>query len=80
MARMMTSVFFRYTGKFIYMSDEERLQYCIDWDKQKAKQEGRQAYIVANPFKLKRLWEDVKRKFGPKRQQEREERLVYDFQ
>jgi hypothetical protein len=78
MAKMMTSVFLRYTGNFIYMSDEQRLQYCIDWDKRKALQAKRPAYIDANPSKLKRLWDDVKRKYGPKRQQERDERIDYD--
>jgi hypothetical protein len=78
MAKMMASVYFRYKGKWEYKSDEERLQYCIDWDIEKAKQAGRQPYIDHNPRKVKKLWEDVRRRFGSKRQQEREERLLYD--
>jgi hypothetical protein len=42
LAKMMASVYFRYKGEWEYKSDEERLQYCIDWEIQKAKQEGRQ--------------------------------------
>jgi hypothetical protein len=73
MAKIMTSFFFRYKDEWACMSDEQRFQRAIDWDIQKARQEGRQAYIDANSFKLKRLWEDVRLKFGPKRQKEREE-------
>jgi hypothetical protein len=73
MARMMTSFFFRYKGEWAYMSDEQRFQQAIDWERQKALQVNRPAYIDTNPSKVNRLWEDVKRKFGPKRQKEREE-------
>jgi len=80
MAKIMTSFFFRYKEgtEWATMSDEQRFQRAVDWEKEKAKQEGRLAYIDDNPRKLKKLWEDVKRKFGPKRQQERQERLLYD--
>jgi hypothetical protein len=78
MSSIMASYFLRYKGEWADMSDEERYQRAVDWEKEKAKQEGRLAYIDDNRRKLKKLWEDVKRKYGPKRQQERQERLIYD--
>lgn len=45
---MLMSVYFRWKGEFVAMSDEQRFQYVIDWDKQKAVQANRSAYIDAN--------------------------------
>ena len=40
MAKIMTSYFFRYSGEWDNMSDEERFQQAVDWDREKAKQNG----------------------------------------
>ena len=31
------------------MSDDQRFQYVVDWDRKKAKQAGRPVYIDASP-------------------------------
>ena len=54
--RMMVSVYFSYTGEFVDMSDEARFQWVVNWDKQKALQAKRPAYIDANPEKMRKLW------------------------
>ena len=68
------SVYFRSTGDFADMSDEERFRYVVDWDRQKAVQAGRPAYIDANPKKLEALWEGIKKKYQGQRQEERDKR------
>jgi hypothetical protein len=71
---MLMSVYFRWTGEFADMSDEKRFQWVVDWDRQKAIQAGRPAYINANPGKLEKLYEGIKRKYQGQRQKERDER------
>lgn len=68
------SVYFRWKGKFADMSDEQRFQYVVDWDRQKAVQANRPAYIDANPKKLEELWEGIRRKYQGQRQEERDKR------
>lgn len=70
---MLMSVYFRSNGKFANIPDEERFQRVVDWDKQKAIQAGRPAYIDANPKKLEDLWEGIRKKYQDQRQKEREE-------
>lgn len=73
---LLVSVYFRWTGDFApnKMSDEQRFQYVVDWDKKKAVQANRPAYIDANPKKLERMWKDIKKKYQGQRQQERDKR------
>ena len=78
MMTMMTSVYFRYTGPFANMSDEDRFQWCVNWDKQKAIEANRPAYIDADPDKLKRAWEGIDARYQGQREKERDERLILD--
>jgi hypothetical protein len=71
---MLMSVYFRWKGKFADMSDEQKFQYVVDWDRKKAKQAGRPAYIDVSPGKLEELWEGIRRKYQGQRQKERDER------
>ncbi len=73
---MLMSVYFRWKGDFApdKMSDEQRFQWVVDWDKEKAVQAGREAYIDANPKKLLDLWEGIKRKYQGERQEQRDKR------
>jgi P4 family phage/plasmid primase-like protien len=73
---LLMSVYFRWTNGFApdKMSDEQRFQYVVDWDKQKAIQAKRPAYIDASPKKLQDLWEGIKKKYQKKRQEERDKR------
>ena len=49
---MLMSVYFRWKNGFADMSDEQRFQYVVDRDKQKAIQTNRPAYIDQSPGKL----------------------------
>lgn len=73
---MLMSVYFRWNEEFAEMSDEQRFQWVVKWDKQKATQANRPAYIEANPKKLEALYTDIKRKYQGQRQKERDEREV----
>jgi hypothetical protein len=75
---MLVSVYFSYTGELEYMSDEARFQWVVRWDKQKALQANRPAYIDANPDKMEKIWEGIDRKYHDRRQKERDERAAYD--
>jgi hypothetical protein len=73
---MLMSVYFRWKGEFDpdKMSDEQRFQWVVDWDRKKAVQANRPAYIDANPKKLEELWEGIKRKYQGQRQEQRDKR------
>ena len=71
---VLMSVYFRWKNGFADMSDEHRFQYVVEWDREKAKQAGRPAYIDASPGKLEELWEGIKRKYQGQRQEERDKR------
>ena len=71
---MLMSVYFRWQGEFANMSDEQRFQYVVDWDKKKALQANRPSYIGANPKKLEDLWEGIKRKYQGQRQEVKDKR------
>jgi hypothetical protein len=73
---MLMSVYFRWTDDFApeMMSDEQRLQYVIEWDKQKAIISNRPSYIEANPKKLEGLWKNIQKKFQGQRQEQRDKR------
>jgi hypothetical protein len=71
---MLMSVYFRWSNGFADKTDEQRFQYVVDWDKQKAIQANRPAYIDANPRKLEELWEGIKKKYQGQRQEERDKR------
>jgi hypothetical protein len=71
---MLMSVYFRWKNGFAEMSDEQRFQWVVEWDRKKAIQAGRPAYIDANPKKLEELYEGIKRKYQGQRQKERDER------
>ena len=60
------------------MSDEDRFQWCVNWDIQKAIQANRPAYIDADPVKLRRLWGSIDMKYHAQRQKEHDERLILD--
>jgi hypothetical protein len=68
---MLMSVYFRWKNGFAEMSDDQRFQYVVDWDKKKAELSDRPAYINANPKKLEDLWEGIKRKYQGQRQEGR---------
>ena len=74
----MVSVYFSYAGEFADMSDEERFQWVVNWDKQKALQAKRLVFIDANPEKMRKLWDGIDRKYHDKRQKECDERSIYN--
>ena len=67
---LLMSVYFRKKDKFANMSDEEKFQYVVDWDRKKALQANRPAYIDANAKKLQELWEGIKQKYQDVRQKQ----------
>jgi hypothetical protein len=71
---MLMSVYFRWKNGFADMSDEQRFQWVVEWDRKKAIQAGRPAYIDANPKKLEDLYGGIKKKYQGQRQKERDER------